>query len=199
LDAVATQDTVTLVRSAIRGLLGACDSALEGEVRAMLARDDDYQAAGKPPCDWDDAAAREALVEALVRDGYAALAVLEGRELADEVAEAAELLPTFIGQDIEQREDGTFAIARRVAADRVVSTVDCEARHGRKTTSQRSDGCKGHVAVDPDSEIITDTAVNCGQCRRRRGDRRAAGRHGLVSRREAHELVGPSGLASRAR
>jgi hypothetical protein len=173
-DAVATQDTVTLVRSAIRGLLGACSGELEREVRAVLSRDGDYQAAGKPPCDWDDAQAREQLVDALARDGYAALRVLEGRELADGVAEAGELLATVIGQDIETRDDGTFAIARRVAPDRVISAVDCEARHGRKTTSQRFDGYKGHVAVDPDGEIVTDTAVNCGQCRRRRGDRRAA-------------------------
>src|SRR5260221_78794 len=63
-DAVATMDTVTLVRSAIRGLLRACDRELAGELRAVLRRDDDYAAAGKPACDYDDAAAREALVDA---------------------------------------------------------------------------------------------------------------------------------------
>ena len=41
-------DTVTLVRSAIRGLLKAADSELAGELRAVLGRDDDYVAAGKP-------------------------------------------------------------------------------------------------------------------------------------------------------
>jgi hypothetical protein len=158
-DAAATQDTVTLVRSAIRGLLGACPGELEREMRAVLARADDYRAARKPPCDWADAEAREALVDTLARDGYASLAVLESRELTDGVAEAAELLVTVIGQDIEQRADGACAIARRVAPHRVSSTVDPEARHGRKTASQRLDGYKGHVACDPDSEIITDTAV----------------------------------------
>jgi len=53
-DAVATQDTVTLIRSAIRGLLKASDEALEVELRAKLKRDDDYASAGKPVCDWDD-------------------------------------------------------------------------------------------------------------------------------------------------
>jgi hypothetical protein len=137
---------------------------------------DDYQAAGKPPCDWDDAEAREQLVDALARDGHAALAVLEGRELTDGVAEAAELLATVIGQDIETRDEGTFAIAGRVAPDRVISAVDPEARHGHKSTSQRFDGYKGHIACDPDSGIITDTVVTCGQCRRRRGHQRLAGR-----------------------
>jgi hypothetical protein len=67
-DAVATMDTVTLVRSAIRGLLRAAGGELAAELRGVLRRDDDYAAAGKPACDWDDEAAREALVDALARD-----------------------------------------------------------------------------------------------------------------------------------
>jgi len=38
-DAVATMDTVTLVRSAIRGLLAACDAELEAQLREVLARE----------------------------------------------------------------------------------------------------------------------------------------------------------------
>jgi hypothetical protein len=55
-----------------------------------------------------------------------------------------------------------------VAKDRVISTVDVEARHGHKTAARRFDGYKGHIAVDPDTEIITDTAVsaaNAGDAR----------------------------------
>jgi hypothetical protein len=169
-DAVATQDTVTMIRSAIRGLLGVADDALAGELRAALKRDDDYASAGKPSCDWDDAAAREALVDALARDGYAALAQLDGRKLSDEVKRAAALLATVLGQDLEQRDDGVFRIARRVAADRVISTVDPEARHGHKTASRGFDGYKGHIAVDPESEIITATEVTAGNA----GDASAA-------------------------
>ena len=62
-DAVATMDTVTLIRSAIRGLLNVADAELEAELRKLLGRDDDYTAAGKPVCDYDDAAARAALVD----------------------------------------------------------------------------------------------------------------------------------------
>jgi Transposase DDE domain/Transposase domain (DUF772) len=161
-DAVATQDTVTMIRSAIRRLLAVADPALRAELRGVLRRDDDYASAGKPSCDWDDPAAREALVAELAVDGFACLAILEGRTLDIEVAEAAELLATVIGQDLEAGDDGMFRIARKVAKDRIISTVDPETRHGHKTRSRGFDGYKGHAAVDPDSEIITDTVVTPG-------------------------------------
>ena len=159
-DAVATMDTVTLVRSAIRGLLKVADAELAAELRAVVCRDDDYASAGKPVCDYDDAAAREALVDALARDATALLAALHGRELAAEVNQAAQLLATVVGQDLDRDTDGVFRIARRVAADRVISTVDPEARHGHKTSARGFDGYKGHVAIDPDAEIVTATEVS---------------------------------------
>jgi hypothetical protein len=158
-DAVATQDTVTLLRGAIRGMLRACSPELAELVRSALQRDDDYAAAGKPVCDWEDAAAREQLVDALFRDGYRALGALRGRRLGFEVAQAAELLATVIGQDIEETADGRFIIAQGVAPDRVISVVDPQARHGHKSNARGFDGYKGHVAIDPDSEVITAAEV----------------------------------------
>ena len=158
-DAVATQDTVTLIRSAIRGLLRVADDELEAQIRRYLRRDDDYARAGKPTCDWDDPEAREAMIDDLVRDGLEALRELEGRTLTEEVGQAAELLATVIGQDIEQTGEGVFRIARRTAPDRVISTVDPEARHGRKSSAHGFDGFKGHMSIDPDSEIITAAEV----------------------------------------
>jgi hypothetical protein len=161
-DAVATMDTVTLVRSAIRGLLRACDGELAGELRGLLRRDDDYAAAGKPACDYDDAAAREELVDALAKDAHALLAALDGRDLDPVLGQAAKLLATVTGQDLEKSAGGVFRIARKVAADRVISTVDPQARHGHKTSARGFDGYKGHVAIDPDSEIITATEATPG-------------------------------------
>jgi hypothetical protein len=161
-DAVATMDTVTLVRSAIRGLLRACGGELAAGLRAALRRDDDYASAGKPVCDYEDAAAREELVDALARDAFALLAVLDGRELDPVAAQAAALLATVAGQDLEENPGGCFRIARRVAPDRVISTVDPQARHGRKTSARGFDGYKGHVGIDPDSELITATTVTAG-------------------------------------
>lgn len=161
-DAVATMDTVTLIRSAIRGVLKVAGADLETQLRAVLVRDDDYAVAGKPVCDYDDAAARKVLVDALAKDGTAVLAVLDGREVGPVLAQAGALLATVLGQDLDIGVDGVFTIARRVAPDRVISTVDPQARHGHKTSAHRFDGYKGHIAIDPDAEVITATAVTAG-------------------------------------
>ncbi len=161
-DAVATQDTVTLLRSGIRGVLRSCEPAVEARVRAVLKRNDRYETPGKPACDWDDAEAREALIDALARDGYAILALFDGDKLSGELGESVCLLATLLGQDLEQGDDDTFCIARRVCRDRVISTVDPEARHSHKTSSRKFDGYKGHVAIDPDSEIVTAAVVTAG-------------------------------------
>jgi IS5 family transposase len=168
-DAVATMDTVTLVRSAIRGLLAAADER-EAALRAHLRRDDDYASAGKPACDYADPAVREALVDALARDGQALLGALEGEHLAAPLAEAATLLATVLGQDLEADANDVFHIARRVAKDRIISTVDRDDRHGHKTSAHGFDGYKGHLALDPDAELITATTVTAGNA----GDAAAA-------------------------
>jgi hypothetical protein len=162
-DAVATQDTVTQLRSAIRKLLRLLEASSVGaKVRLALSRDDDYVSPGKPPCDWDDPAAADALVDALVRDANAALAALEGERLEGAVAEAAELLALVAGQDVEVGEDGIFRIAKKVAKDRVISTVDPEARHGHKSHNRHFDGYKTHCSIDPDSELIDEVTVTAG-------------------------------------
>jgi Transposase DDE domain/Transposase domain (DUF772) len=161
-DAVATQDTVTLIRSAIRALFRIIDEPMRSTLRAVCKRDDDYTSPGKPSCAWNDPEAREVLVDALAGDAYALLAALDGKALSPDVLQAVQLLATVIGQDLERTEDGLFRIARRVAEDRVISTVDAESRHGHKTAARGFDGYKGHIAVDPDSEIITATTVSPG-------------------------------------
>ena len=147
---MATQDTVIQLRAAIRKVLSAADRAdpqLAAAVRAVLTRDDDYATLGKPPCDWDDPKAREALVDALVRDAQAALAVLDDHELPAALAQAGELLALVAGQDVEAGEDGVFRVARKVARDRLISTVDVEARHGHKSRARTFDGYKTHLAA----------------------------------------------------
>ncbi len=169
-DAVATMDTVTLVRSAIRGLLKAADAELEQQLRAVLARDDDYIAAGKPVCDYDDPAARVEMVDALARDGAALLGVLDGRELDEAVVQAGGVVGHGAGS-------GPGPGRGRGVPDRPAGREGSgdlhggpEARHGHKTAARGFDGYKGHIGIDPDSEIITATVVGPGNA----GDATAA-------------------------
>src|SRR3954467_745487 len=113
---------------------------------------------------------REALVDALAKDAHALLPVLEGGVWEPGVEQAGRLLAAGGGQDLDEGADGVFRIARRVAKDRVISTVDPQARHGHKTTARGFDGYKGHVGIDPDSEIITGTTATAGNV----GDAEAA-------------------------
>jgi Transposase DDE domain/Transposase domain (DUF772) len=198
-DAVATQDTVTQLRAAIRKVLaalGAVGSPLAGQVRAVLRRDDDYAGPGKPPCDWDDPAAREMLVDELVNDALAALSAFDGQAVPLSAGGAVDLLALVAGQDVEQGEDGVFRIARKTAKDRVISTVDTAARHGHKSRHRRFDGYKAHLSVDPDSELIDEVAATPGNT----PDRDAASEllGGLVGGQDKPEVVGDSAYGDAA-
>ena len=78
------------------------------------------------------------LVDALVSDAHRLLGYLPEQELGPRAAEAVALLALIAGQDVEPVEgsdgtDGRWRIARQVAPDRVISTVDPDARHAHKT------------------------------------------------------------------
>jgi IS5 family transposase len=157
-DAVATQDTVTQLVSAVRRV-----RALVPAAAAVTVAAHDYDTGGKPACAWDDPAARDALVTALVGDALVVLAAVDGVELDAVAADAVGLLALVAGQDVEPGEtDGTWRIARGTAKDRIISTVDPQARHVHKTVHARRDGYKAHVAVEPETGLVTDAAVTAG-------------------------------------
>jgi IS5 family transposase len=154
-DAVATQDTVTQLVAAIRRV-----RRLVPATRAVELAAHDYDQAGKPACAWDDPQATQALVSGLVNDALALLAAVGELDLDAEQAEAVALLALVAGQDVEPGpRPGSWRIARRVAHDRVLSTVDPQARHTRKTNADKWDGYKGHVAAEPESGLVTECAL----------------------------------------
>jgi transposase len=182
-DAVATQDTVTQLVAAIRRVLRLVPGAravLEGRETAC-----DYTQPGKPDIAWDDKAAKAALVNALVVDALTLLNALtstdkdtdadegvdgdsddgagDGPVRSDEAEQALALLALLAGQDVEWIDDGAgggvWRIARKVAYDRVISTVDTETRHAHKSRSRKQDGFKAHIAAEPDTGLITNAAL----------------------------------------
>ena len=158
-DAVATQDTVTQLVSAIRRVAREVPGAA-GQI-AAVCNGHDYSQPGKPKIDWDDPAARDGLVTALVNDANALVTALKDAELDEGGESAVALLALVAGQDVEPADgsdgtDGRWRIARKVAEDRVISTVDADARHTRKSPEARRDGYRAHVAAEPETGIITD-------------------------------------------
>ena len=104
--------------------------------------------------------ATQALVSGLVHDALAVLAAVAEVELDGERAEAVALLALVAGQAVEPGErPGCWRIARRVAQDRVISVVDPQARHARKTSAHKRDGDKGHLAAEPESGLVTECAL----------------------------------------
>jgi IS5 family transposase len=111
---------------------------------------------GKPVIEWSDQSARNALLTGLVNDAEAVLAAAETAPLSEEAHDGVGLLALIAGQDVEPGEqEGTWRIAKKVAKDRVISTVDAETRHGHKSTAVRTDGFKAHLATEPDTGIVT--------------------------------------------
>ena len=154
-DAVATQDTVSQLISAIRRVRRLVPGAAVVELSAH-----DYDGPAKPAIAWDDPVAKQALITALVNDALALIAALDGVALTAEQADAVGLLALIAGQDVEPGdEDGTWRIAERVAPDRVISVVDPQARHMHKSRSEYRDGYKAHVAVEPDTGIIVGASL----------------------------------------
>jgi Transposase DDE domain/Transposase domain (DUF772) len=164
-DAVATQDTVTQLIAAVRRVIREVPGA--AEVVAARCTAHDYADPGKPKIAWNDETARAVLVDGLVTDARNLLEYLPEQERGEQAAHAVGLLALVAGQDVEPAEgsdgsDGRWRIARRTAKDRVISTVDPEARHIHKNRTRHQDGFKGHVSFEPETGLFTAVALTVG-------------------------------------
>jgi len=168
LGAAATQDTVRLVRSAVKKLIDAV-TALDGQAGAALDRglEFDYQRPNeKPDCRWRIKAERERMLTRVAQDGERALRSVEqaaGLLDDEQITAAHEMLRELLGQDFEVDDDGVPRLHRGTRQRRIISTVDPEMRHGRKSSSQRFDGYKIHAAATNAPEpLITAIEVTPG-------------------------------------
>jgi hypothetical protein len=157
LGAAATQDTVRLVRHGVRKLLDAV-AAVDKQAAGQLDRGLEFDYAKpseKPDCRWREKAERERMLTSVAQDAERALQAVESADglLDDEAVTAAhELLRELIGQDFDIDDGGIPRLHRGTRPARVISTVDSEMRHGRKSSQQRFDGYKLSAAA-------TNTAV----------------------------------------
>lgn len=190
-DAVARQDTVTMISAQIRRV-----RRLIPELEGVWVREHNLEP-GRPPCDWSDPVDRDRLVSELVDDAITLLWNIEdlqeaGLVLDDAQSDAVGLLALVAGQDVEPGDGpGKWRITKGTAKDRIISTVDPESRHAHKTRSAYRDGYKAHVAAEPETGLITGCDIGPGNT----GDTPAA--EGLIADEPAGtEIVGDTGYSS---
>jgi transposase len=193
LGAAATQDTVRLVRSGVAKLIGAV-AGLDPEAAHALREDlifDYERPREKPACDWRSKTAREQMLTEVAIDARRALAGVEAEPtLASEpaIAEALSLLGDLVGQDFEIDQDDVPRLRRGTAQGRILSVVDPEMRHRRKSGASRFDGYKIHAAATSDGHLISAVEISPG------GDHDGAHAGALIDtqpkRARPHRLLG---------
>ena len=164
LGAAATQDTVRLIRHGVKKLIDAV-ATVDVEAGGLLADglEFDYSRPNeKPDAQWRVRVERERMLTRVAQDAERALAAVErvGWLLDDERIKAAHgLLRELIGQDFEIDDDGVPRLYCGTRQGRIISTVDPEMRHGRKSNAQLFDGYKISAAATNSSEPLI-TAVD---------------------------------------
>jgi Transposase DDE domain/Transposase domain (DUF772) len=194
LGAAATQDTVRLVRHGVRKLLDAVTAADDEAGEALdRALEFDYERPNeKPDCAWRIKAERERMLTRVAQDAERALIAVERTEgLLDEasVAGAHRLLRELIGQDFEVDESGVPKLHRGTRSDRIISTVDPEMRHGRKSKHQRFDGYKLSAAASNTPQPMI-TAVDVAPASEHDGPRAPALIDAQPTRRRPERILG---------
>lgn len=163
LGAAAVKDTYTLIKGAIRKLLKVSHKQNRKAAKALdsLSLLVDYSQKDKEDIDWNDPAARQELLNKLVKDSRTITDALKETELSTEEKTARDLLIVVTEQDIEE-ENGQASLKQGVAKDRIISVEDPEMRHGHKTSKGKFNGYKAQVMIDEESEIVTNIGVTSG-------------------------------------
>jgi hypothetical protein len=170
----AVRDTYNLISDQIRTVVDeACALKAWDRARVIeehgLGRHFAASLKGSVELDWDDPAARRALVGQLVADARVALALaaraLRGfarsAERARTLRAAQKLLADVLQQDIDEQpaDGGGPALRVGTSRDRIVSTTDPEMRHGHKSHSKGFEGYKAAVVAEVEHGVIVATDV----------------------------------------
>lgn len=168
----AVQDTYNMLAEGLYQVLRVLASLSSRSPEAFAADHDftRYVASSfkaTHPIDWGDESERSIVLNSLVADCRRVLALASQRlkvyppesEEAMHIMTATELLRKLLVQDVHERASGKAELIQGVAPDRIVSVHDTEMRHGRKSVTQRFDGYKASIAVEPASQVIADVDV----------------------------------------
>lgn len=192
----AVEDTYNLLAESLRQVLRVL-AELEETTFEPFACEHDFRRYTEPSfkgsvaIDWDNEAERQAVLTSLVADCDRVLLLartklasyLETSDEAQRILEATDLMAKILAQDVRRLPSGDAELIEGVAEDRIVSVHDPEMRHGRKSASQRFDGYKAAVAVDPDNQLITAVGVLPGNAHD------AENKHALIEQTEQNTLT----------
>ncbi len=162
----ALRGTIRLLGDGLRGLARKLARRLElplGELATrwsapwVIARS---MKGGLAKVDWRCRSARAEATDGIVRTVLAAIE--DAKELIRQLPveyrgpliERCTCLLKVVSDDLEEDDEGRMVVARRVAADRIVSITDPDARSGRKTRSQPFKGYRLHVLGDVVSGVV---------------------------------------------
>ena len=169
----AARDTVRLLGDGLRMLAGAWARATR---RSLTAIANEWQmpfllsksTKGAFHVDWSQATATAAVITQLATSVVqAATAIRRGvgsvrAGLRKGLLRKTRHLLRVVSADLDTDAQGQLVIADRVAADRLVSITDPEARHGRKSKSHTFNGFKVHLLGDVISGLIVSLTVTSG-------------------------------------
>jgi hypothetical protein len=169
----AARDTVRLLGDGLRMLAQTWGRATR---RPLVAVADEWQlpwllaksTKGAFKVEWSQAAATANVVTKLAGNVIDAVAVVRRNlesvrpGLRKRLLRSCRHLLQVVDNDLETDDEGRLVIAERVAADRLVSITDPEARHGRKSKSQTFNGFKVHLLGDVVSGLVMSVAVTKG-------------------------------------
>ena len=168
----AVQDTFNMLAEGLRQVLNVL-ATLESTSIEQFALANDFRRYIAPSykgtwtLNWDNEQERQVVLQSLVADCQRVLALAscalalcdkESPE-ATQILQASELLSKLLAQDVRENLAGTPEIIQGVARDRIIAVHDPEMRHGHKSKTQRFDGYKGSLAVESETQVITDVDV----------------------------------------
>lgn len=169
----AVRDTVRLLGDGLSSLAAQWSKATRVSLEAVAQQWQtpfvlEKSTKGAFRVDWHDEAARARVVSHLAETVVRIVGDIR-RALGDvrpslrkAVLRRCRHLLRVVGQDLETDANGQLVVARKVAADRLISLTDPQARHGRKTKSQTFDGYKIHLLGDAVSGLLLSLTVTSG-------------------------------------
>lgn len=169
----ATRDTIRLLGDGLRMLAGAWARATRNSLMVvaeqwqmpfLLAK----STKGAFAVDWSQPSATAEVITQLAASVVNAVALVRrGVESVRSgwrkgLLRRCRHLLRVVSDDLTTDSQGHLVIAQRVAANRLVSITDPQARHGRKSKSQSFNGFKVHLLGDVTSGLIISLAVTSG-------------------------------------